>query len=209
MKATDAQIEALLSMAAGAERAEADRARAILLTLSGWTSPDIALAFCVREDTVRLWRSSFMAVGIGALKSRVSPGPVPVKAQAALRVAAPLLSQDVANRENWTLARLSREIQAQEGISISRSQLSKVLRKKGGSVSAGPRHTLKGRQNADEVDRIGLRLGLRRAQGEAGDIILLYGDESEALTHPYLAGSGPDAQRTCAFQHRGNPERWR
>ncbi len=138
LHATDAQIETLRVMAAGAERAEADRARAILLTLVGWASPDIALAFCVREDTVRLWRSSFMAAGIGALKSRVSPGPVPVKAGAALRVAAPLLSQDVANRQNWTLARLSREIQAQEGVSISRSQLSKGLRKKGGSVSGDP-----------------------------------------------------------------------
>jgi transposase len=28
---------------------------------------------------------------------------------------------------------------------------------------------------------------LRRQQAEAGDIVLLYGDESEALTHPYLA----------------------
>src|SRR4028119_2221633 len=40
------------------DRAEADRARAILLTLAGWTSPDIAAAFGVREDTVRLWRSA-------------------------------------------------------------------------------------------------------------------------------------------------------
>jgi len=32
-----------------------------------------------------------------------------------------------------------------------------------------------------------LRLQLRRAQAEAGDIVLLYADESEALTHPYLA----------------------
>lgn len=28
---------------------------------------------------------------------------------------------------------------------------------------------------------------MRKQQAEAGDIILLYGDESEALTHPYLA----------------------
>lgn len=28
---------------------------------------------------------------------------------------------------------------------------------------------------------------MRKAQAEAGDIVLLYGDESEALTHPYLA----------------------
>lgn len=32
-----------------------------------------------------------------------------------------------------------------------------------------------------------MRLQLRRAQAEAGDIVLLYADESEALTHPYLA----------------------
>jgi transposase len=37
------------------------------------------------------------------------------------------------------------------------------------------------------VDRSGLRRILLKAQAEAGDIVLLFGDESEALTHPYLA----------------------
>jgi transposase len=46
---------------------------------------------------------------------------------------------------------------------------------------------LKGRQDADAVERVGLRLALRKAQAEAGDIALLYADESEALTHSYLA----------------------
>lgn len=32
-----------------------------------------------------------------------------------------------------------------------------------------------------------MRLALRKAQAEAGDIVLLFADESEALTHPYLA----------------------
>ena len=32
-----------------------------------------------------------------------------------------------------------------------------------------------------------MRLRLRKQQAQAGDIVLLYGDESEALTHPYLA----------------------
>jgi transposase len=32
-----------------------------------------------------------------------------------------------------------------------------------------------------------LRLKVRKAQAEAGDIVLLFADESEALTHPYLA----------------------
>lgn len=34
---------------------------------------------------------------------------------------------------------------------------------------------------------MGLRVALRKAQAEAGDIVLLFADESEALTHPYLA----------------------
>lgn len=32
-----------------------------------------------------------------------------------------------------------------------------------------------------------MRLKLRKAQAEAGDIVLVFADESEALTHPYLA----------------------
>lgn len=37
------------------------------------------------------------------------------------------------------------------------------------------------------MDRAGLRRKLLKAQAEAGDIVLLFGDESEALTHPHLA----------------------
>jgi transposase len=58
---------------------------------------------------------------------------------------------------------------------------------KGGYRWRRPRHTLKGRQDADAVDRAGLRLKLLKQQAAAGDIHLLFGDESEALTHPYLA----------------------
>lgn len=46
---------------------------------------------------------------------------------------------------------------------------------------------MKGRQDADAVDRAGLRLRLLKQQAQAGDIVLLFQDESEALTHPYLA----------------------
>ena len=85
--ATDDQKAALKAMADSSDRGEADRARSILLTLGGWTSARIAEAFGVREDTVRLWRSEFMSGGIAALWASVAPGPVPLKAQAALRVA--------------------------------------------------------------------------------------------------------------------------
>lgn len=137
VSATVEQRTALKSMACGADRAEADRARAVLLTLAGWTSARIAEAFGVREDTVRLWRSDFMAGGVDALKASIAPGPVPVKASAALRVAEPLLSVPVADRTNWTLARLAQEIARREAVTISRSQLSKVLRKKGAFAGGG------------------------------------------------------------------------
>ena len=77
-----------------------------------------------------------VARGIDALRTRVAPGPVPLKGQAALRVPQPLLSAPVADRHNWTLVRLAEEIKTREGVTISRSQLSKVLRKKGGFDSA-------------------------------------------------------------------------
>lgn len=130
VSATEEQRSALAALASSRDRGEADRARAVRLTLAGWTSARIAEAFGVREDTVRLWRSDFMRGGIEALKATVAPGPAPVKSEAALRVATPLLEEPVADRHNWTISRLRAEIETREGVSISRSQLSKALRKK-------------------------------------------------------------------------------
>ena len=78
----------LLALADSHDRGEADRARAVLLMLAGWK---IAEAFGVREDTVRLWRSDFIAGGVAALKTSIAPGPPPVKSEVALRVITPLL----------------------------------------------------------------------------------------------------------------------
>jgi transposase len=137
--ADEEQREALRRLARSRERGEADRARAILLTLSGWTSPRIAEAFGVREDTVRLWRMDFARGGVEALKATVATGPPPIKTEAALRVVTPLLEAPVADRPNWTIARLSAEIEAQEGIKTGRSQLSRALRKKL-PLAAAPAH---------------------------------------------------------------------
>ena len=98
--------------------------------LDGWTSPRIAEAFGVRDDTVRLWRSDFADGVVEALTASVAPGPAPVKSETALRVVTPLLEEPVADRRNWTIPRLRAEIEAREGVRISRSQLSKALRKK-------------------------------------------------------------------------------
>ena len=137
VKASEDEKRALRELSESRDRAEADRARAILLTLSGWTSGRIAQAFGVREDTVRLWRSDFMRGGVSALKTRLPPGAAPVKAEAALSVAEDLLSAPVADRTNWTLPRLVGEIEKRTGHRISPSRLSVVLRKKGLSAGAG------------------------------------------------------------------------
>src|SRR5215213_9456842 len=74
--ASEEQRTALTALAGSRDRGEADRARAVLLTLAGWTSPRIAEAFGVREDTVRLWRSDFMGGGVEApLPQYCTPNP--------------------------------------------------------------------------------------------------------------------------------------
>jgi transposase len=131
----EVQRRELVALSHARDRGEADRARAILLTLSGWTSAQIAEAFGVREDTVRFWRSAFMTGGVEALKKSVAPGPPPVKAERALVVAEEVLSGPVADRPNWTLPRLADEIETRAGVRISCSRLSVVLRQRG--ISAG------------------------------------------------------------------------
>jgi transposase len=136
--ASEEQRRELMALSHSRDRGEADRARAIVLTLSGWTSGQIAEAFGVREDTVRFWRSTFLTGGIEALKKSVAPGPAPVKAERALAVAEEVLSCPVADRPNWTLPRLANEIETRAGVRISPSRLSRVLRQRGLSAGDGP-----------------------------------------------------------------------
>ncbi len=139
--ASQEQRHELLGLSQSRDRGEADRARALLLTLAGWTSPKMAEAFGVREDTVRLWRSDFMRGGVAALRRSVAPGPAPIKAERALEVAQELLATPVTDRPNWTLPRWADEIERRSGVRISGSRLSVVLRKKGrcaGGVRATP-----------------------------------------------------------------------
>jgi hypothetical protein len=85
-EATPQQREELRGLAGSLDREEADRARAILLSLEGWTSERIALAFCVQPDSVRHWRWIFGRDGVAGLRARKAAGPEPVKARAALSV---------------------------------------------------------------------------------------------------------------------------
>jgi transposase len=135
--ASDDQRVALEALAGSRDRGEADRARAVLLTLSGWTSARIAEAFGVREDTVRLWRSDFGKGGVEALKASVAPGPEPVKSETALRVITPLLEEPVADRPNWTIARLRAEVEARVGCPHQPVAIVQGVAKKS-SVGGGP-----------------------------------------------------------------------
>src|SRR3954462_15635641 len=138
VRADAEQRSALVALSHSRDRGEADRARAILLTLSGWSRRQIAEAFGGCEDTVRFWRSAFITGGIEALKKSSAPGRAPVKAECALDVAEEVLSGPVADRPNWTLPRLADEIETRAGVRISRSRLSVVLRKKGASAGGDP-----------------------------------------------------------------------
>ena len=57
------------------------------------------------------------------------------------------------------------------------------------------------------MDRAGLRRKLLKAQAEAGDIMLLFGDESEALTPHTWRTSGPRKGPICASQRRAKAPR--
>lgn len=72
-------------------RGGADRARAILLTLQGWTSIQVAAAFGVTPEAVRHWRGWFAERGVDALRSTLALGPFAARGERALAVAATLL----------------------------------------------------------------------------------------------------------------------
>jgi transposase len=65
----------LEQLARSVERAQADRARAILWSVEGWSSPQIASRLSVRPERIRLWRSWYRGEGVAGLRSRPIPGP--------------------------------------------------------------------------------------------------------------------------------------
>jgi transposase len=123
------QLSALQELSRSDRRDEADRARAVVLSVNGWTSGQIARAFGVTPDSVRRWRSWFAATGVDGLRAGEHTGREPVKSEAAAAVAAVVLTAPVADRPNWTLPRLQAEIVRRHDLSISKSQLSKALKK--------------------------------------------------------------------------------
>jgi hypothetical protein len=106
IEATAAQRAELRGLADSCDREEADRARAILLSLDGSASERISAAFCAEPDTVRHWRWIFGRTGVAGLRARKAPGPEAGQGSGCLVGIEELLAPGVSERPNWTQPRL-------------------------------------------------------------------------------------------------------
>lgn len=128
----DAEARAALCLLArSGHRAEADHARAILLTLEGRRAAEIATALRVHVSTVRAWRGLFARGGVAALRRRKPPGRPRRIGSAAAALALTILGEDQRHDRGWTLPRLRAEIERRGGPAISDGWLSIQLRQRG------------------------------------------------------------------------------
>jgi transposase len=127
----DAEERTLLRLLARSSlRSEADRARAILLTLEGRLAAEIAAALGVHVSTVREWRGLFAKGGVAALKHRKPPGRPSRIGSVAAALAEAILGEDERHDGGWTLPRLKAAIERCGGPAISDGWLSAQLRRK-------------------------------------------------------------------------------
>src|SRR3954454_23536216 len=180
----DAAEQAVLRALSKSEhRGEADRARAILLTLEGRRAEEIGVVLGVHVSTVRNWRGYFAHGGTAEAPEartagqdwaacRGDRGGDPGRRHAPRRrvdAGAPVC-RDCPARWAGDLAAVAVAPIAPKGFAWRR-----------------PRHTLKGRQDAAAVAASRQHLADLKTQAAAGAIDLVFLNESEALTHPYLA----------------------
>jgi transposase len=133
---------ALRALARSARRGEADRARAILMTLAGQRSAEIAAGLGVRASTGRAWRGLFSHGGVAALQHRPPSGRPDRIGAAAAALAEAILAEDARHDRGWTLPRLRAEIRRRGGPAIGNAWLSVQLRRK---ASAGAGHGTRSR----------------------------------------------------------------
>lgn len=130
---TAEQRQALEDLAQSKDRREADRARAILWTIAGFTSERIAQLLSHDASLIRHWRSAFRREGIAGLQSHPPPGRPPRLAEAAQ----PVITSTLARPERWTIRRLQAEIERRTGEHLSCAWIHELVRKKGASATAG------------------------------------------------------------------------
>ena len=131
LTADAAEQAALRSLSKSEQRGEADRARAILLTLEGRRAGEIAAVLGVHVSTVRNWRGYFGHGGVAGLRRRPRPGQQAKIGPHAGAIAAAILDEDTRHDGGWTLGRLCAEIARRGGPAISPRWLSHQLRQRG------------------------------------------------------------------------------
>lgn len=136
--ATEDERKELEKLSRSPNRAEADRARALLRTLAGATAEEIGRGLQVRPDQVRRWRMQYRAGGVEALRSKDRHGPPARLAETVLPVVKQILSEPAPPGVVWTVPRIREEIMARTGEQISESWLRVVMVKKGGFAGVGP-----------------------------------------------------------------------
>jgi transposase len=128
----DAAEQAVLrDLSKSEQRGEADRARAILLTLEGRRAGEIAAVLGVHISTVRNWRGYFAQGGVAGLRRRPRPGQQAKIGPHAGAIAAAIRTDDVRHDGGWTLPRLCAEIARRGGPAISPRWLAHQLRQRG------------------------------------------------------------------------------
>src|SRR3954465_1804353 len=131
LTADAAEQATLRALSKSEHRGEADRARAILLTLEGRKAEEIAAVLRVHISTVRNWRGYFAHGRIAGLRRRPRPGQQAKIGPHAGAIAAAILDEDTRHDGGWTLPRLCAEIARRGGPAISPRWLSHQLRQGG------------------------------------------------------------------------------
>jgi transposase len=139
LTADAAERATLRDLSKSEQRGEADRARAILLTLEGRKAEEIAAVLGVHISTVRNWRGYFAHGRVAGLRRRPRPGQQAKIGPHAGAIAAAILDEDTRHDGGWTLPRLCAEIAHRGGPAISPRWLSHQLRQRG--LSSGARAT--------------------------------------------------------------------
>ena len=122
---------ALRDLSKSEHRGEADRARAILVTLEGRKAEEIAAVLGVHLSTVRTWRGYFGHGGVAGLRRRPRPGQQARIGPHAGAIAAAILDEDTRHDGGWTLPRRCAEIARRGGPAILPRWLSHQLRQRG------------------------------------------------------------------------------
>ena len=181
-------------------RGEADRARAILLTLEGRQAEEIAAVLGVHISTVRNWRGYFAHGGVAGLRRRPRPGQQAKIGPHAGAIAAAILTEDVRHDGGWTLPRLCAEIARRGGPAISPRWLSHQLRQRVCLPAAAPQ--LKGRQDAAAVEASRQHLADLKTQAAAGASIWCSPTNPRRSRIPIWRAAGPGAAPSCASKRR-------